>query len=318
MGNLQADSFRQCMRSFIEAISDEAKQINPDFQIIPQNAECIFTDNGEPDGNLETLFLSKIDGMGKEILLYGFYEDDVATPDHEREYLYQYLDLLKAEGKTSFIIDYSTHFELYASDFVEMYNRGYLLFESDKWTLNDFPSYPAVPYLANVNAINSISDAHNFMILINTESFESRQDYVDQLSASHYDVLIIDMDYEGFTLTTDDLDALKLKPNGARRQVISYMSIGEAESYRYYWQPEWKDNPPDFLVKRNSSWANNYTVRYWFTSWHEIIIHDDNSYIKRIANLGFDGVYLDKIDSYAYFEKHDTTDIPTKLFWLYE
>lgn len=33
--------------------------------------------------------------------------------------------------------------------------------------------------------------------------------------------------------------SLQTKPDGSRRIVLAYLSIGEAEDYRYYWKPEW-------------------------------------------------------------------------------
>lgn len=84
--------------------------------------------------------------------------------------------------------------------------------------------------------------------------------------------------------------------------MIAYMSIGEAEDYRYYWQTEWEINPPSWLAEENPNWPGNYKVRYWDLAWQEIIYGNDNSYLKKILDAGFDGVYLDIIDTFEYFE----------------
>jgi cysteinyl-tRNA synthetase len=39
-------------------------------------------------------------------------------------------------------------------------------------------------------------------------------------------------------------------------------------------------------------------VRYWEDAWQQIIFGTDSSYLDVIISQGFDGVYLDKIDSY--------------------
>ncbi len=80
------------------------------------------------------------------------------------------------------------------------------------------------------------------------------------------------------------------------------MSIGEAEDYRYYWQDSWINNPPNWLEDENPDWEGNYKVRYWDKDWQSIIYGNDNSYLKKIINAGFDGVYLDIIDAFEYFE----------------
>ncbi|MBQ5572035.1 MAG: endo alpha-1,4 polygalactosaminidase, partial [Bacteroidales bacterium] len=83
-----------------------------------------------------------------------------------------------------------------------------------------------------------------------------------------------------------------------KRMVIAYMSIGEAEDYRYYWQAEWKRGNPSWLDKENPKWKGNYKVKYWKSEWQEIIF----DYLSRITNAGFDGVYLDIIDAFEYYE----------------
>ena len=52
----------------------------------------------------------------------------------------------------------------------------------------------------------------------------------------------------------------------------------------------------------NPNWPGNYKVRYWEQSWKDIIYGNDNSYLKKILDAGFDGVYLDIIDAFEYYE----------------
>ena len=80
------------------------------------------------------------------------------------------------------------------------------------------------------------------------------------------------------------------------------MSIGEAEDYRWYWQNSWNKNPPAFMCPENPEWKGNYKVKYWYLSWQEIICGTD-SYLSKILLAGFDGVYLDIIDAFEYFEE---------------
>ena len=80
------------------------------------------------------------------------------------------------------------------------------------------------------------------------------------------------------------------------------MSIGEAEDYRYYWQSSWKIGSPDWIEKENPDWEGNYKVKYWEKGWQDIIYGNNDSYLKKILDTGFDGVYLDIIDAFEYFE----------------
>lgn len=40
----------------------------------------------------------------------------------------------------------------------------------------------------------------------------------------------------------------------------------------------------------------------WDENWQAIIYGNDDSYLKKIIDAGFDGVYLDIIDAFEYFE----------------
>ncbi len=78
---------------------------------------------------------------------------------------------------------------------------------------------------------------------------------------------------------------------------IAYLSIGEAEDYRFYWKEEWNSSPPKWLGKENPEWKGNYAVRYWESEWKKIIYE----YLDKIIEQGFSGVYLDRIDAYEYW-----------------
>ena len=73
--------------------------------------------------------------------------------------------------------------------------------------------------------------------------------------------------------------------------------------YRYYWQPSWKHRKPLWLAAENPEWKGNYKVKYWSAQWKRIIYGGAGSYVDRIIAAGFDGVYLDIIDAFEYFEE---------------
>jgi cysteinyl-tRNA synthetase len=97
------------------------------------------------------------------------------------------------------------------------------------------------------------------------------------------------------------IPALKNSPGGPKI-VLCYMSIGQSENYRWYWKPEWNTNPPDWLDAPDGVWAGDHWVRYWEPDWQHIIYGTSNSYLDQILALGFDGVYLDRVDAYWYYQ----------------
>jgi cysteinyl-tRNA synthetase len=117
------------------------------------------------------------------------------------------------------------------------------------------------------------------------------------LSRTHYDVAVIDAFFGG---DQKAMDELRRKPLGGRRILLSYLSIGEAEVYRYYWAQCCKGHRrPDWVLSENKQWRGNFRVRFWHPEWKAIIYESADSYLKRIVDAGFDGVYLDRIDVYS-------------------
>ena len=86
--------------------------------------------------------------------------------------------------------------------------------------------------------------------------------------------------------------------------LIAYLSIGEAENYRNYWQEDWKPGNPVFLDKENPNWKGNFKVKYWYSDWQKIVFDS----LFKIIDKGYDGVYLDIVDAYDYFDDKGYAD----------
>jgi cysteinyl-tRNA synthetase, unknown class len=122
---------------------------------------------------------------------------------------------------------------------------------------------------------------------------------VEYAAASPFDLLVIDYSHDGSqerVITPAEMARLKTKPDGSRRLVISYVSIGEAEDYRFYWDDAWKGRQPKWLLEENKEWKGNYPVCFWEPGWQSVVCGSPGAYLDRIQALGFDGVYLDKCD----------------------
>ena len=130
-------------------------------------------------------------------------------------------------------------------------------------------------------------------------------EYLDTNNLSRVDKVkrgIIDLYIENRLLTKQETAALKRKKDGGRRLVFAYMSVGEAETYRDYWQKDWTEKLPAWLDKPNENWQNNYRVKFWCPEWKHILYGSPNAYLDEIMNAGFDGAFLDVIDVYQYFQ----------------
>jgi len=126
-----------------------------------------------------------------------------------------------------------------------------------------------------------------------------------RIGETAFDLIIVSIGAAGNS--PEVIPALK-RSSGGNKLVLCYMSIGQAEDYRFYWRSEWRETPPEWLDARDPDWTGDYWVRYWHPEWQAIIFGSPESYLDQIIDLGFDGIYLDRVDTYEYFQEKEGRD----------
>ncbi len=139
------------------------------------------------------------------------------------------------------------------------------------------------------------------------------------IADSRLDLIVIDPIVDaaaGRGPNLEEMKSLKRKPNGGRRLVLAYLSIGAAEEYRPYWSPHWRDGPaPEWLGPESLEWSRSYSVRYWHPEWQRIVLDA----AMRLVDAGFDGIFLDRIDAFQDWRDirpsamRDMADLVTKI-----
>lgn len=292
-------NYRKEMRLFVKEISQYAKKNRGGFIVIPQNGQELAADSGV----IHLEYLDAVDGTGREDLFYGYTGDNVETPVEYTDAMIESCNVFKTQGKVVLAIDYCSTPKSIDASYEKNERNGYISFAADERLLNSIPPYPAEPYKMNNDDIGTLGEARNFLYIINPERYASKESFISALAATNYDAVIIDLFWNGESLGKTDIERLKTKKNGGKRLVLCYMSIGEAEDYRYYWREEWSGRAPSWLKKEDPNWKGNFYVNYWDKEWKRIIYAGAESYLSRILARGFDGVYLDLIDAYEYFEQ---------------
>jgi cysteinyl-tRNA synthetase len=126
-------------------------------------------------------------------------------------------------------------------------------------------------------------------------------DMVDLIAASEHDMLVLDF-IPSEVWNTDFRMAQvinQLHRGEHPKLVIAYIDIGEAESYRSYWQPGWGIGNPDWIIAEDpDGWDENYPVAYWDEAWQAIWL-SERGLLDQIVDAGFDGVYLDWVEAYS-------------------
>ena len=295
--------YRQAMRGFVEGISAYAKSAHPGFLVIPQNGEALLTSEGSPEDPLAQDYIGAIDGQGREDLFYGYDDDNEPTPAAAQEEMLGMMDLAEAQGVQGLVIDYCWTHSRMDNSYTSNAAHGFVSYAAEDRGVNALPSYPEAPYAQHAGDVTTLAGAKNMLYLLDPGEFPSREAYLSALEDTNFDLFVMDLFYNDAALTAQETARLHTKANGGHRLLVAYMSIGEAESYRYYWQSAWQTGNPAWLDAENPDWEGNYKVRYWEPEWQAVIFGGASAYLDRIIAAGFDGVYLDIIDAYEYFEE---------------
>jgi cysteinyl-tRNA synthetase len=170
-----------------------------------------------------------------------------------------------------------------------------------------FPQ-PSDNYEPKTFEING-QDVNNFTYLLQYDIYTSRDAAVSDLAAQKYDLIIMDAFYDETWWSPGEID--QITSSDQEKIALCYISIGEAESYRPYWNASWDidedgipdTNAPNWLDIENPDWEGNYKVKYWLDDWQALLFGTPEAYIDQIMAQHFDGIYLDIIDAFEYYEE---------------
>lgn len=137
------------------------------------------------------------------------------------------------------------------------------------------------------------------VLLSRVESWGCQYQNIDlqRIAGSSLDLIVIDPILDGASgrvANRNEISAVQRKPDGGRRLVFAYLSIGAAEEYRTYWNPRWLDEKPLWLGRHDPDWPRSHSVKYWYPDWQRIVADA----LKQIVAAGFDGAFLDRVDAY--------------------
>jgi cysteinyl-tRNA synthetase len=307
--------YKQRMRDLVISLSRYAHTHNPEFILIPQNGNELLTVDGKIGSAPAVDYIRAIQGIGREDLFYGYKGDNRETPPGAIRYMLPYLKLALENELTVMVIDYCRRHPQIDDSYRRNQREGFISFAAPRRNLTVIPGYPDPLFSEHTGEVTTLAEARNFLFLINPEAFSGKESLLSALGRTNYDLIVVDAFVDGSDgpqwLEAEDVHSLKRKAGGGRRLVLCYLSIGEAEDYRYYWDGSWDRNrdgrpdtgAPQWLAGENPHWRGNYKVRYWDAGWQAILFGSTESYLDQILSRGFDGVYLDIIDAFEYFEQ---------------
>ncbi len=299
---------REEMRRFVQSIRGFSRRYARNFLIITQNGLDLLAKIDDTDDTRKSparTYMGSIDGVLQEGLFYGIPEFDVATATERREVLLGFTELAKANGLKVMVVDYGVSPQTIRESQRLNAARGHLsiLAQARGPELNQLPAYLKRPPGENPNSIVTLADVRNFVYLRDSATFGRQDQFALKLHQTNFDLIVVDVFHRvAEPLTKRAVATLKFKKIGARRLVLAYLNIGAAASYRYYWKPYWREGSPLWINAPYPGNPDQYYVEYWSPEWQQIITGDTDSYIYGIINQGFDGVVLDGVEAFRFFE----------------
>ena len=282
--------YREEMKALVFEVAAAARTRSQNFQVIVNNGEELATRRGTSSSGVDTEYASIIDGFLIESLFFGYAGVDEPTPVGQRNTILPYLFKLRDAGVPVLVIDYCAIAKHRAESLSRSQEFGFLSYPSPSRELDSVPSYDG-------------ETTYDFLYLINPGRFDTLGEMVTAIDGSPSDLVVIDLYYAGTPVPKHVIEEIR-SGAGISRRVYAYMSVGEASTFRYYWSSAWNIVQPEWIASENPHWPGSYRVRYWHNAWKRILIYDTSSYLNAILEAGFDGVVLDGIDTYQYFETY--------------
>jgi len=128
---------------------------------------------------------------------------------------------------------------------------------------------------------------------IKSFAYQLQDSSFDELKSLSTSLLVIDPEDGDGDLQFTKEQISEIKKN--KKYVIAYIDIGEAENWRTYYD----SMPKDIIGMENPDWEDCYYVAFWQPYWEQLTYDRINKYL----DSGYDGVYLDMIDVYEYWQK---------------
>ena len=299
--------YREEMRRFVQSISGFTRRYRPNFLVIPQNGLDLLVkidDVEETRVAPARTYMRSIDGVLQESLQFGDPEFGMPTPDENRQKLLSLTDMAKANGLKVLIVDYVNDAKGVDESFRLNSAKNFISFSAPAMgqELNRLPEHPSRPFNENPSSVVSLGQVKNFAQIRESSPFGVQQEFVLKMHDTNYDLIIVDVFHKRIPLSKRAVETLKYKKTGGRRLVLAHVDIGSAASYLFYWKPRWQEGSPLWISAAFPDDPDKYHVEYWRSEWQQIITGNTKSYIYGIIDQGFDGVVLDGMEGYQFFE----------------
>ncbi len=306
-----ASDYRETMRQFVQSISDYARKQKRGFFVVAKDSLNLVIKRNPVDQKVifpARTFMRSIDGVLVDGLFYGRPLFGQPTDKKILEPILPLANRAINNGLKVMVIDYVKSPREVDESLKMNSSRGFVPFAANtpRNILNTIPQYPRIPFQENSKSILSLKDVRNFLYLRETSRFGRQDEFALQLHNTNFDLVVVDVFHGRDPLSRRAVETLKFKKVGGRRLVFAHVSIGTAASYHYYWKPRWREGSPFWIKAPVPGDPVRYYIEFWQPEWKRIISGNPKSAIFGVIRQGYDGVILEGLDAFQFFEGSGT------------
>ncbi|MDD9878456.1 MAG: hypothetical protein OXR84_13535 [Magnetovibrio sp.] len=298
---------REEMRKLVLSISRFARKHRPNFRIIVRGGLDLLVKRDDVDETKVSparTYMRTLDGLLAEGLFFTERRPGRPPEPEIQQRMLGLVDFARKNGIRVFTLDYGEGPRIIDQAREQASKRGFISLVSDRPLLDiaELPSYPKRPPGENSKSVISLDGVKNYAIVANSLPFGREDVFALALHGTNYDMVVVDVFHGRKPLSRQAVETLKYKKIGAKRLVLAKMDVGTAASYRYYWKDTWREGSPPWIAAPVRGDPDRYNVEFWRPGWKKIISGDTNSYVYGIIAQGFDGVLIDGLEVYKFFE----------------
>jgi endo-alpha-1,4-polygalactosaminidase (GH114 family) len=303
---------REAMRDYITEISTYARKQNRNFAIMTMGGLELFekVDPVDPTKRAPaSTYIRSIDGLIVRELNYHPPRDnkpDTRTDEKVRGEMMRLANIGLERGLKFWSIDYAANQAMAEAGIKAAEAKSFIPFPmfNANGRFDRLPGFPARPLNENPDSIIGIGHVKNFMVLTDTMRWDTQEQFVQAIDDTNYDAIVLDSFFRGREpFDKRAIDEMKYKKLGSRRLVLAMLNIAQAEDYRFYWKPNWKEGSPSFIQAPLEGEPDKFNTRYWDPAWKQIISGNPNSFLYGLITQGFDGAVLEGVESYKAVEQ---------------
>ncbi|MGB0684272.1 MAG: hypothetical protein ACPGOV_16325 [Magnetovibrionaceae bacterium] len=297
--------WREELRVFVQRLGDYARGLNPQFVVLGRDGLDLlekFEDGDETRRAPARAYIQSLDGIIVNGLWAGrrqFGQADIADVVRIRR---EKVDLAAESGLRVLTWDATEDPILMGQIYLDSEAEGFVPFVSDSRFGNRLPAFPPKPPGENPNNVLALEQVRNYLMLDDSTAFGTQAQYAFAMHDLNHDMLVVDVMHGRQPLQRGAIERMKYKKIGARRLVLAKLNLTIASRSMYYWQIDWREGSPYWIAAPVPGDPDSYRIEYWRPEWQATIFGNATSFVYGLWTLGFDGVVLEGLDTFRYFE----------------